>query len=281
LDNIKRLYRSDDAMVAGICSGFAEYFGIDATIARILAVIMLVLLVGTPIPLYLILIFIIPKRPLDKSRPIDVKASASSEMSAIRNQDTTPGAAWVSTNSEAFDAVDPNNNSTTGKPITRGLSAAIALGLLLVGFGIIALLGLVVDSFFWQYWPLVIILVGLITLFTPGYNGWRVSRAGYGILVITIGTVLQLWQLGYYGLVVFWYTFWTLWPIGLIGLGLLVIGGTLRRDFFKLAAALLVSLTIAAGVWSFGWLDNTDTVPIPLFKNELRITLPQLPFQQR
>ncbi|MDR0458979.1 MAG: PspC domain-containing protein [Coriobacteriales bacterium] len=280
LDNIKRLYRSDDAMIAGVCAGFADYFGFDPTIVRIFAVVLLVMLLGTPALLYLALVFIMPKRPLDSSRPIDIKASVNSEMSAIGNRTTTPGAAWVSSNSEAFDAVDPKLSGTNGRRANRGISTAVTFGMLLVGFGIIAMLGLMVDPFFWLYWPLIIILVGLITLCTPGYNGWRVARAGYSVLLITVGIVLQLWRLEYYDFAVFWNTFWTLWPAGLIGIGLLVIGGTLRRDIFKLAAALLVSLAIVIGVWSFGRIGGSYYIQLPLF-DHVKIDLPDSPFPWR
>ena len=36
---MKKLTLGNDKMLAGVCSGFADYFGIDPTIFRILAVI--------------------------------------------------------------------------------------------------------------------------------------------------------------------------------------------------------------------------------------------------
>jgi len=280
LDNIKRLYRSDDAMIAGVCAGFAEYIGADPTIVRIFALVMLVILLGTPALVYLALIFVIPRRPLDSSRPIDIKASSTNELSAISNRATTPGAAWVSSNSEAFDAVDPESAGLDGRRTNRGLNTATTFGILLVGFGVIALLGFFVDAFFWLYWPLIIVLVGLITLFTPGYSGWRISRAGYSILLLTVGVALQLWRLDYYGFAVFWYTLFTLWPAGLIGLGLLIIGGAIRRDIFKLAAALLVSLALVIGIWSFGQMGGSYYIKVPVF-DQLQINLPDSPFPWR
>jgi phage shock protein C len=57
-----RLYRSrKERMIAGICGGVAEYFGIDPVIVRIVA---LVLLFGGPgLPVYLILWLIVPEEP--------------------------------------------------------------------------------------------------------------------------------------------------------------------------------------------------------------------------
>ncbi|MBC7708096.1 PspC domain-containing protein [Polaromonas sp.] len=60
----KKLYRSTtDRKIAGVCGGLAEYFGIDATIVRILFFILL-LPGGLPgfIP-YVILWAIVPKAP--------------------------------------------------------------------------------------------------------------------------------------------------------------------------------------------------------------------------
>lgn len=39
---MKRLYRSEkNKKIAGVCGGLAEYFGIDATVVRIIAVVLL------------------------------------------------------------------------------------------------------------------------------------------------------------------------------------------------------------------------------------------------
>ncbi|MCL2136958.1 MAG: PspC domain-containing protein [Coriobacteriia bacterium] len=277
MDNIKRLYRSDDAMVAGVCAGLADYFGIDSTIVRIYFVVIMMVFMGIPSLVYILMIFIIPKQPRFYDQPIDIKASANSEMSAISNRETTPGAAWVSSNSEAFDALDPESSGTDGKPISRGLNVAISVGFMLVGFGIIALLGLFVDPFFWRYWPLIVILIGLISLFTPGFHGWRILRAGNSILLITVGCLLQFWRLDYYPFHVFFQTVTTLWPVALIVIGLLVIGGTLRRDIFKLAAALLLSLALVVGVWSFGNIGGPYYIKLPVMQ-PFKIELPMSPF---
>ncbi|HSX30734.1 MAG TPA: PspC domain-containing protein [Candidatus Saccharimonadales bacterium] len=59
----KRLYRStEDKMIAGVCGGLAEYFGIDAVIVRVIAVVLL--LAGSAgFWVYIILWIVVPKRP--------------------------------------------------------------------------------------------------------------------------------------------------------------------------------------------------------------------------
>lgn len=60
----KKLYRStSDKKIGGVCAGLADYFGIDATIIRIIFVILL-LPGGVPgIVPYLILWLVIPQAP--------------------------------------------------------------------------------------------------------------------------------------------------------------------------------------------------------------------------
>lgn len=59
----KRLYRSRrDVMIAGVCGGIAEYFDIDPTIVRLIAVV-LILGWGSGLLAYLIAVLIIPKNP--------------------------------------------------------------------------------------------------------------------------------------------------------------------------------------------------------------------------
>lgn len=59
----KRLYRSrNQRMIAGVCGGIAEYFNVDPTIIRLIAVI-LAFGVGTGILAYLICALVIPDAP--------------------------------------------------------------------------------------------------------------------------------------------------------------------------------------------------------------------------
>ena len=58
----KRLYRSRDNMIAGVCGGVADFFGLDATLVRI-ATIFLLLFGGLSLWVYIILCLIAPKAP--------------------------------------------------------------------------------------------------------------------------------------------------------------------------------------------------------------------------
>jgi phage shock protein C len=63
MDATRKLYRSKtNRQLAGVCGGLAEYFNLDATLIRVLFVILAVL-GGSGIVLYLALWIIVPKEP--------------------------------------------------------------------------------------------------------------------------------------------------------------------------------------------------------------------------
>ena len=63
MEEKKRLTRSDDKMIGGVCAGLAEYLDIDPTIVRIVWVLM-VPFAGFGILLYIILWLIMPKQQI-------------------------------------------------------------------------------------------------------------------------------------------------------------------------------------------------------------------------
>ena len=59
----KRLYRSrDERMIWGVCGGIAQYFDVDPTLIRIIAVLTL-FFACTGILIYIILTIVIPLEP--------------------------------------------------------------------------------------------------------------------------------------------------------------------------------------------------------------------------
>lgn len=60
--NNPRLFRSRNSIVAGVCAGIAEYFGLDTSLVRI-ATLVLILFGGLSLWVYIILWLIVPKAP--------------------------------------------------------------------------------------------------------------------------------------------------------------------------------------------------------------------------
>ncbi|HET6812804.1 MAG TPA: PspC domain-containing protein [Actinomycetota bacterium] len=59
----RKLYRSKtNRQVAGVCGGLAEYFNLDATLIRILFVVLAVL-GGSGLVIYVAMWIIVPKQP--------------------------------------------------------------------------------------------------------------------------------------------------------------------------------------------------------------------------
>ena len=57
----KKLRRSRNSMIAGVCAGIAEYFNLDPTLVRVAYVILSAVSAGFPgILVYIILILVIP-----------------------------------------------------------------------------------------------------------------------------------------------------------------------------------------------------------------------------
>ena len=58
---MKKLYRSSNRIIAGVCGGIAEYFDIDPTLIRVVYVILSLFSVAFPgVLLYIILMILIP-----------------------------------------------------------------------------------------------------------------------------------------------------------------------------------------------------------------------------
>jgi phage shock protein PspC (stress-responsive transcriptional regulator) len=345
-------------MIAGVCAGIGEYFNIDATLVRILAVVLVCAALGFPLILYIVGMIVIPKQPVGYSSYIDVEPTAPNPMpgpppaqGAAQPHATahTPGAAYTATDSVVYDAVPPGAAApfaapgapgttapqgaqgapsaqgsapapgTPGAPDTHGthgvpgaqgstpppgpygtqgsygapvppgpspqqnpedkkggIRTAVGFGIILVGIGVLALLGNFVHISVWRFWPLIIVLFGLVRLFTPGRTGWSLERAGSAITLITVGVALQVWMLGLIAFSTFIICFWHLWPILLVIGGLAIIGAATHKSGVKLIGSLLFSATLLFGVWYYGAIKDPVVIGLPN-GNDLRLVIPESP----
>ena len=315
MGNNRRLYRSDDAVFAGVCGGVAEYFEIDVTLIRILTVILCLAGFGFPIIIYIVAMIIMPKRAGNYSAYIDVEPSPSqtppasraaypSSSSASSRSVTGAGPTWTGSGAanatsgaagprpaevgaasagagaagayaagasagaaapgSAYTACNPQAFDVNIPPIPcipdlghRKLRTSVTLGILLVGTGFLALFATLSEIAIWKFWPAVLIMLGVIMLFTPGRRGWSLARAGSGILLATVGIVLLLWTLEFFAFGTFTRMASYLWPVLLVVIGLSIIGNATHKSIFKLFSSLLLSATLLFGIWAFGRMDVT------------------------
>lgn len=73
---MKRLCKSNDRVICGVCGGVAKYFNIDPTIIRLIMVIITIFGIGTGIILYILAALIMPSST-DYSDNVDDLKSAN------------------------------------------------------------------------------------------------------------------------------------------------------------------------------------------------------------
>jgi len=137
-NQIKKLHRSkEERVIAGVCGGFGEYFGVDPVLFRILFVF-LILWGGAGILFYLILVFIIPRE--DGQSAIETIKEAGDEFKD-KAQDISRQSWWE--------------------------SRKHILGVVIMLAGLIFLLNQLFPMKFLKFnfiWPVVVILIGFFVI---------------------------------------------------------------------------------------------------------------------
>jgi len=149
----KRLYRSqDERMIWGVCGGLANYFNIDPTIVRVIAVI-LALANGVGIIAYVILAIVVP---LESSKANEQKDVVKENIEELKQSTSELGNEIRSTFGGEKDTPKAEQNY-------RGV-----IGIILVIAGGLFLLANF-NLFWWlrwdNLWPLILIAIGVVIIF--------------------------------------------------------------------------------------------------------------------
>ena len=125
----KKLQRdTQHKVIGGVCAGLANYFGVDATLLRLLLAFM-ILFAGTGFLLYIILWIVMPAGRVEQSS----------------------------------DGVETFVSETSQEP--KKNSGSMVIGLTFIGLGALGLLHRFVPEFNWQMiWPIGLIILGLILI---------------------------------------------------------------------------------------------------------------------
>lgn len=76
----KKLVRSTNKVLAGVCGGIAEYFDVDPTLVRAIYAILAVFTTGFPgLLLYLILMLIMPAAPAKNVEDVEFQDATKKE----------------------------------------------------------------------------------------------------------------------------------------------------------------------------------------------------------
>lgn len=165
----KKIYRSNtDKMIGGVCGGIAEYFAIDPTIVRLLAII-LIFGRGFGLLAYIIAWVIIPERSALRRRskseielPVETNYDYQDD---ILDEDDLQGNYTAEEISSANKEENNENNifATDKDDDERKQRTA---GFIIIAAGLLFLVNNLLPHFHWErFWPLCIIAFGLFLLF--------------------------------------------------------------------------------------------------------------------
>lgn len=168
----KTLYRSaSDQMLGGVCAGIADYFEIDPTVVRLVAV--LLLLVGNAAILiaYVVLWVVVPEEPAAKGSPEVIAGAAPTGSPWTPGPDSPPP--------PPPPGVSPANSATSsGEPVAHPVATSgsgrsgrgpVWLGVALVFVGSVLLMQMFVPQVaLWRFWPVIIIVAGIIMVLRRG-----------------------------------------------------------------------------------------------------------------
>ncbi len=140
----------------------------------------------------------------------------------------------------------PQAGEAPVRPHRRG-GVQAGVWLIVIG-GVILAAQLMPGVTWWNFWPLIIVAVGIAQAITPGAEGWGVNRLFDGLVTIAWGLVFLAITLGYVGWSVMW-SILMLWPVLLIALGFELLGRSLHQPWVRAlgSIALIAALAYAVG----------------------------------
>ena len=152
----KKLHRSKgDRMIWGVCGGLAEYFGVDPTIVRIIAVL-LIFANGAGLLAYLIMAIVVP---LEGSTHTETKDTIKENVEEIKETANGLGREIHSTFAETKDRPEElDKTHSRGLNIVGIILIIIGILFLLSSFGLFRWLG-------WStLWPLILVAIGVLII---------------------------------------------------------------------------------------------------------------------
>jgi phage shock protein C len=162
----RKLYRSlNNRILLGVCGGIGEYFNIDPVIIRVIAVILLIAGVFPAIIAYFILALIIPLKGSTANTPEESVRENISDMKETTANLGEEIRTTFSSKDKVPEATDESRqaSSSSGSHTTSSRTLYI-LGLIILAIGIFFIL-VNIFGWFWHYfWPVLLIIVGLIII---------------------------------------------------------------------------------------------------------------------
>lgn len=174
----RKLYRSrDDQMLGGVCAGIADYFEMDASIVRMLVVVLAVVGNAAVVIAYIVMWVVVPETPLGQ-----VVAESSAAPAAVPTSPPPAAAPFAPASTTSVEPPAPAPATAVAPPSTQlseqvqgGIrSGVVWFGVILIVFGAMLLADLVYpDLSIWGFWPatllgLFFVAGGIHTMLTKG-----------------------------------------------------------------------------------------------------------------
>ncbi|NPD31636.1 PspC domain-containing protein [Eggerthellaceae bacterium zg-1084] len=300
------LHRSRKAPLAGVCAGIARAYNLDERIVRAIAVVLALASAGTAAIAYLGLWFFVPLEPDDRGVVDVVPAAATSERygaaasanggaAGMAGPRAAGGRASGVFDPGAFDlgAFDPAHPScrvpgafgdvgvrTHHEQLPLGARVGMAAGMLAI-FAVVIWVGMPLfpGACWWQFWPLLLILSGVLVIIVPmkGASNETALHLGGAVLVLLGGgltpTTIRMidWST--------WvHTFMALWPMILAAAALFWAGLTRPSTPAMFSGVVVFGMFVVAGLLVYyvpGTLSEVDFTPygggvFSLLSEELR-----------
>ena len=138
----------------------------------------------------------------------------------------------------------------------------VGLGVILIALGVAMFARPVLPDVSWsQLWPLIIVVIGVGQMVTPGWDDERgVMRLFDGLGTVLIGLVLLGNTLGYVEWSV-WFVLLTLWPVLLIALGISIVGRGVGQRWISAVGPMVIWVALTLAVASSLTAKAPITVP--------------------
>ncbi|MBO4352793.1 MAG: PspC domain-containing protein [Eggerthellaceae bacterium] len=193
----KRLYRKRNSSLAGVCSGLADYFDVDALVVRILAVLLTLVTFSLAAVAYLIMWAVVPLEP---EQPMPYEVRPENVMSDMRG--TSPTAPVRATGSSA----QAQGISTSARVV---IAVALVVLFFLASFNISPLVS---GTQWWQFWPFAPLIVGLCLIVVPvradnegAWHALGIALAAVSATLVPLSVGIVSWETVPYGLQRFWW----------------------------------------------------------------------------
>ena len=247
----KTIYRSNDGVVAGVCSGFANRLSIDVGVLRFAVVALSLVTFGVFACFYIMLWLLLPSEATSAEaldiRPDSVDSytyGSVSEREFQHKKAEKAARAHMPPRPPQLDTELAVHQQASGAFVALGLTVGIVLVVVFFAF---AASSFMITASPIRFWPLALVLIGIVRVVIPGQEGYRMDALMFGAILVAIGAVLTLHSVG----IIFLHPqawLFQAWPLLFIFAGLLFLWKATYQNGFAIAALLVLFLFCLVGI---------------------------------